>query len=1029
MLLGRFPRGSEWRKWDLQVHTPFSALNNGFGGELAPYAKELFEAAIAKRVAAIGVTDYFSIEGYKRLFTLRSDGAAFDTLLGPEQAKVARDILLLPNIEFRTSVIVTRTGRPDSRVNFHVLFSDELLPETIEEHFLRELKFTAQASPADPDERWSCTEANLANLGATLKKDHPEFRNRSNVHIGMLNAVISHEDVTDVLEGQRSRFRDKYLIITPADEDLSKVSWNGQAHLTRKLFLQKSHFLFASNANTRAFGLGLTHPSEGAYLEEFKTKKACVHGSDAHDYDHLFEPDEARYLWVKADPTFEGLRQLLHEPADRVFIGKIPPDLETKSTRLTRIIDSVDITRAPFATTPETWFDSHLPLNPSLVAVIGNKGSGKSALADVVALLGNTRRARSFAFLREERFRDPRQNKAKQFQASLSWADGTSSGPQSLATDPPREAVEKVKYVPQNYLEEICNEVGLGSQSRFYRELQEVIFSHVPPAERLGFHTLDELLAHRGEEVNKGLTQLIAELSDTNRGLAALEQQLTPRHRRALELQLVEKRRELEALDQSRPAPVVKPDEDPASLAQSRQAASRLEALHVEQDALHAAIEALTNTDITLAKKAAAVDRLLTKLRNLQRHVEASLLEAAPDLIEAGVTHDQIIRFEVLPSPLDELRESIQQERAEVQANLDPLAESGTARRATDVDQQIAALRESLSAPQRAYEEYSTTLRAWELKREGVVGTKDKTGSIRMLEATLSALDSLPRQILSHKRIRRRKALELLREKQRLRSYYEAYYGAVQKFLGKHPLAETGILRVTFDVSMVEAGFADVFLEKVNQRKSGYFAGIEEGRAAVKAVTEATNWNSAKDCIRFAEGIIERLESGVDEDRGIQDQLIQGQSVQGLYDLVFSFGYVTPIYRLTWDGKGLEQLSPGERGNLLLIFYLLVDRDDIPLVIDQPEENLDNQTVVRTLVPCIRDAKRRRQIMMVTHNPNLAVVCDAEQVIYAEIRKDMSNAVSYMSGSIEDLGTNQKVVDVLEGTRPAFDQRDARYQP
>lgn len=98
----------------------------------------------------------------------------------------------------------------------------------------------------------------------------------------------------------------------------------------------------------------------------------------------------------------------------------------------------------------------------------------------------------------------------------------------------------------------------------------------------------------------------------------------------------------------------------------------------------------------------------------------------------------------------------------------------------------------------------------------------------------------------------------------------------------------------------------------------------------------------------------------------------------------------------------------------------LVDRSDIPLVIDQPEENLDNQTVYKTLVPCIKDAKQRRQIIMVTHNPNLAVVCDAEQVIYAEIQKENGNAVSYSSGSIENPNINRRIVDVLEGTKPAF---------
>jgi hypothetical protein len=269
----------------------------------------------------------------------------------------------------------------------------------------------------------------------------------------------------------------------------------------------------------------------------------------------------------------------------------------------------------------------------------------------------------------------------------------------------------------------------------------------------------------------------------------------------------------------------------------------------------------------------------------------------------------------------------------------------------------------------------------------------------------------------------------VLREKQKLRRYYEKYYGAVQQFLSSHPLAASDHFKVTFNVAIVQSGFHEEFLGKINQRRTGAFAGVEEGAAELKRLLDVTNWNSAKSVLRFTRELLARLKTVNGRVLDISEQLRQGESVQVLYDYIFSFGYLSPIYRLTWEGKGLEQLSPGERGNLLLIFYLLVDRDDIPLVIDQPEENLDNQTVVKTLVPCMKDAKRRRQIVMVTHNPNLAVVCDAEQVIYAEIHKDRGNEVIYLSGSIEDPVVNKKIVDVLEGTRPAFDKRDAKYLP
>ena len=127
-------------------------------------------------------------------------------------------------------------------------------------------------------------------------------------------------------------------------------------------------------------------------------------------------------------------------------------------------------------------------------------------------------------------------------------------------------------------------------------------------------------------------------------------------------------------------------------------------------------------------------------------------------------------------------------------------------------------------------------------------------------------------------------------------------------------------------------------------------------------------------------------------------------------------------------GQIPRQLSPGERGTLLLVFYLLIDKRDVPLIIDQPEENLDNQTIATMLVPAIKFAKNMRQIVLVTHNPNLAVVCDADQIVHAEIDKSNNNRITYTSGAIEYPPVTEQIVDILEGTKPAFDLRDAAYE-
>lgn len=137
--------------------------------------------------------------------------------------------------------------------------------------------------------------------------------------------------------------------------------------------------------------------------------------------------------------------------------------------------------------------------------------------------------------------------------------------------------------------------------------------------------------------------------------------------------------------------------------------------------------------------------------------------------------------------------------------------------------------------------------------------------------------------------------------------------------------------------------------------------------------------------------------------------------------------YLLPVYDLRLDGKKLEELSPGERGALLLVFYLIIDKEDIPLVIDQPEDNLDNKSVYEILTHFIKLAKSRRQIIIVTHNPNLAVGADAEQIIYVEIEKKNKCKFTYESGAIENPTINNRIVEILEGTMPAFQKRELKY--
>lgn len=509
------PRGSYWRRWDLHVHTPFSGLNNGFGTDFEAYAKELLTRAKNNGIACIGITDYFLVDGYKELRQLIDDDEKLRSILEPSYAEHAKDLLILPNIEFRSSTIIRRTdpqGKShDSRVNFHILFSDSVSAETIEEDFLRELKFSADGAPATPDEEWSVTRRNLEELGKKLKEQHQSFQEHSDIFVGMMNAVVDHNAAIKILEGKPSKFRGRYLLGLACDEDLSAVSWNDQGHQTRKLFYQSSHFLFSSNENTRKFALGHFHGSVDEYLAEFKSRKPCFHGSDAHEFNELFSPAEGRLNWVKADATFEGLLKALVEPEDRVFIGDRPEQLKVVDERPSKFIDRISIKKKAGSTLSEHWFDCDLPVNPGLVAIIGNKGNGKSALGETVGLLGQTANAGAFSFLSNRRFRQSKNNKAAHFEGSLVWLSGNVEKG-ALHQDPDPNAYELVKYIPQSFLETLCNDLGSVEEGGFDQELRSVIFSHVREEDRLGESSLEDLIEQQTAQASAKIEILQNEL-------------------------------------------------------------------------------------------------------------------------------------------------------------------------------------------------------------------------------------------------------------------------------------------------------------------------------------------------------------------------------------------------------------------------------------------------------------------------------------------------------------------------------------
>jgi AAA domain, putative AbiEii toxin, Type IV TA system len=147
---------------------------------------------------------------------------------------------------------------------------------------------------------------------------------------------------------------------------------------------------------------------------------------------------------------------------------------------------------------------------------------------------------------------------------------------------------------------------------------------------------------------------------------------------------------------------------------------------------------------------------------------------------------------------------------------------------------------------------------------------------------------------------------------------------------------------------------------------------------------------------------------------------------------LYSTKHISIEYGIKYDGIDIQKLSPGTRGIVLVLLYLaLDDGDDRPLVIDQPEENLDPQSIYAELVPLFQAAKRKRQVIMVTHNANLVINTDADQIIIAEVGTHTADGlppITYRSGGLDEALIRKLVCDILEGGERAFQDRARRLR-
>lgn len=710
-------------------------------------------------------------------------------------------------------------------------------------------------------------------------------------------------------------------------------------------------------------------------------------------------------IWVKADCSFEGLRQALIDYDNRMYLGDVPEQIERIKKNPTKYIDKVVINWTDnYDGNKGKWFKNIcIPMNPGLISIIGNKGNGKSAIAEIIGLLADSHNYEKFAFLNRGKFL---KNKlASNFEASLIWENNGETTKKNLSDIPDVNNVERCQCIPQQYFEEICTDTEF---KRFSDEINHVIFSRLTEIDKENCRGFDELIDKYTKSTEENIGFLINDLTNVNRKIIDKETKLLSTYKIRQEALLKDAKTQLEAHMSIKPKKIDKPE-----LPKEKQEM---------YDSVLEKIKELSNQSenenqklFSLNEKARKLQDILEEVDEIHNRFAKSMEHINEELFEFDLSVNSIFDLKVNKEKVNAKKTEIDQLITEVKDKLEN-PESGLEIQLIKYTKEKNDIVAEEDKHIQEYNEYLNNLKEWsdieKTCREAVKVVEDEIKYISGgIQGDLKSLYFKRDEI----------ARDILEEKKKIIQIYNRFKKPVDDFLSKN-----GDLLSDYSICIRSGLTIDTTFEKnlfdyINRQKRNVFK--EDNYQLYKTIEELGDIECIEEYLNIPNKIIEKMSEFPD---GIIPQIKESRMLD-FYNYLFGLGYLTNKYELVSDGKTLDKLSPGERGALLLIFYLLLDLRDIPLVIDQPEDNLDNQSVTKVLVPFIQTAKNRRQIILVTHNPNLAVVADSDQIIHVKIDKENDQLVEVEAGGIENDVINQAIVTILEGTMLSFKKRELKY--
>lgn len=873
-----YQRGSEWRKWDLHAHTAldFEWINKPdlkTEEDKKKFAKEYIKCAKSENLSVIGITDHNFCNNLNSVLLPYIQKEAF-----------LKNITILPGFEI--------TAKDGSGIHLLLLFPENTELDKIE-------NIIKQCFPADTILMPNNGQIPVSNKSIDeIKKIIDEAKQEVIfifAHTDRENGVLNQQTIAGTRRVQE--WKKQFIHIAQISKSPDEY--------------EKDSFMY-----------NIINQQD----ENYKRNMTYIVASDCRS---IIKEDETigrfylgqKFTWIKADPTFEGLKQIIYEPYERVKIQKNNPGFEYNKPYFDniKIAEEINIFENIQDNSQQVYFEkTSIPLNKNLVTIIGGRGEGKSLLVNYFANIFN-----KFTSKSDDEF-------SKNVNFKVVYSKNNTQSPDTEAFIGNSDNELDFLFIHQNKLKNLSEKKRVGKEIKKLLNLEDLQFNI---------------------ELNNKTKNLLNDIRATKEWLQEKDEDGDSYHDKAF----IEKFK------------------------------SKYEKL-------------LKN--ITTKENKEKLEQYTTNIKQINN------------------IKNLISRFDVLKNQFIQTQNGLNNEISELNKIIkkdNQIKDVSFSSQINQIDKNII----QYVAEKTKKEEENKEIKK-DFEKGGFSGDLSSLlsnagayqGNVGWAEEKLKEISKNNIKLDSYLEKRSKIGKSIKEEYERQAKIIinvwkkiidniedEEHKKLMKDILSDRDISISG--EIVFDKDMFYYKLQDY----IDMRSS---IGVKEDL-------------KLKDVIDFSEFIKNKLPSYVE---GEKYEKTKDDLEKLFFDLQERKEYLYTQPKVTYKGKPLHRLSVGQRGTVYLCLKLATGAFSKPIIFDQPEDDLDNEFIMNELIDIFKRLKKYRQTIILTHNANLVVNADAEQVIVA---KNNEEKLSYISGSLENKDIIKSVCNILEGGEEAFNKRKNRY--